>query len=377
MARGHRIVLPVRPALSRARRSRGRPRVTAILACLALSAALSAAAQNPRSAASTSAPSGSAASLPTASPTSLAGAAPQGLSSLDACIQRLDPQVDIGFDRIAARCPELVRQLQQSAWAAWLPHGWQEPGNDLSAGSLKELRELAGRELVAGRSGRTPDIHRLNEVLSEQANSAAGRGSWWLRFKSWLRSILESRQPARGESWITRMIAQAGFSQAILELLSYSALAVVVALAGLIVVNELRAAGLLAKGLRGRARTGAQVDRREMELAWGDIERVPFGDRPRLLLELIATRLNDRRFLPPFGALTVRELTRAAHLPEPEDRTRLREVALAAERVRFSGRDITADGLQSSLIRGRELLDRLNVSDGGSGNGPGAAEVPS
>src|SRR3569833_3488934 len=73
-------------------------------------------------------------------------AAPAAIPNGDACVARLDPQLDIGYDRIAARCPELMRQLEAGAWAPWLPRGWKESGNDLSAGSLKELRELVTRE---------------------------------------------------------------------------------------------------------------------------------------------------------------------------------------------------------------------------------------
>src|ERR1700754_1566915 len=72
--------------------------------------------------------------------------AAEGVPDIDACVARLDPQLDIGYDRIAARCPDLMRQLETGAWAPWLPRGWKEPGNDLSAGSLKEFRELVARE---------------------------------------------------------------------------------------------------------------------------------------------------------------------------------------------------------------------------------------
>src|SRR5262249_22447661 len=64
----------------------------------------------------------------------------QAIPNIDACVARLDPQLDIGYDRIAARCPDLMRQLETGAWAPWLPRGWKEPGNDLSVGSLKEFR---------------------------------------------------------------------------------------------------------------------------------------------------------------------------------------------------------------------------------------------
>jgi Domain of unknown function (DUF4129) len=91
------------------------------------------------------------------------------------------------------------------------------------------------------------------------------------------------------------------------------------------------------------------------------VERASLVDKPRLLLELIVRRLSDRGFLPPAGALTVRELTRAARLPEPDDRIRLSDLAMAAERVRYSGHDPGAERLDESIARGRELLDRIDA----------------
>src|SRR5688572_21758894 len=78
------------------------------------------------------------------------------LKAIDTCLPRLDPQIDIGYERIAARCPDLPRRLRQSSLAAWLPGSWQDPGNNLSAGSLAELRVLAMRELGAQAAGAAP-----------------------------------------------------------------------------------------------------------------------------------------------------------------------------------------------------------------------------
>ncbi len=282
-----------------------------------------------------------------------------GAPDINTCVSRLDPQLDIGYDRIAARCPELMHQLEGGPWAPWLPRGWKESGNDLSAGSLREFRELVDRESGAGNSSAAPDVRRLHAILTELARSRSENG--WTRFKSWLRSILERREEPTDESWLTRMVSHAGVSQSVIRLITYAALTAVVLLAGLIVVNEARTAGLLA------TRRGVPRNRRELVGAsssgaqWSDIERAQPGDRPRLLLALIVRRLSDRGFLPPAGALTVRELTRAARLPEADDRIRLTDLALAAERVRYSAAGAAAGALDEPVARGRELLERLDA----------------
>jgi hypothetical protein len=94
-------------------------------------------------------------------------------------------------------------------------------------------------------------------------------------------------------------------------------------------------------------------------LSWHDVERAAPSEQPRVLLELIAARLTAARRLPASGALTVRELTRAAELSDSADRERLDEVALASEELRFSTAAPTAAGVARVLERGRELFERL------------------
>jgi Domain of unknown function (DUF4129) len=279
---------------------------------------------------------------------------------VEACIHRLDPQLDIGYDRIAQRCPDLVRQMDSGAWAAWLPRGWKETGNDLSAGSLREFRELVARESAATAASRAPDVLRLRTILTSVAGT--GEESGWSRFESWLRSILERREQPVDESWFSRMVSHVGVSQSVIRLITYAALCLVVVLALVIVANEIRNAGVFSKQPRpARKRLGiATVD--ASNRAWGNIERAPSEDRPRLLLELIVRRLSERGLLPPAGALTVRELARAVRLPEADDRSRFATLALLAERVRFASRDSRPVDADESLTRGRELLDRLNAS---------------
>jgi hypothetical protein len=287
-------------------------------------------------------------------------ATPTQPPSVDACVSRLDPQLDIGYDRIAARCPELVKQIDQGAWTPWLPRGWKEAGNDLSGGSLKEFRELVSREEAAAPATRAPDIRSLKAVLHGLASKQ--ENGWWSRFNSWLRSILERREQAADESWFGQMVSHVGLSQSLRQLAAFVALGAVVLLAGVIVFNELRTAGLLPSG-RASARKRAPAQRAATEMALSDFERSALPDKPRLLLELIVRRLGERGYLPPAGALTVRELTTVARLPESDDRARLTELATAAERVRYSARVVEPSVLEESIARGRELLSRLDAGE--------------
>jgi hypothetical protein len=282
------------------------------------------------------------------------------LGAIDACLKQLDRGLDVGYQRIAARCPDLTPSLAQSQWAPWLPRDWNQPENLLSASGLTELRTLLTREPIWAPDGRAPRVARVAAVLATLTQPDQPRGGWWARFRQWLREALTPPPQRADPGWLRRMIAEAGLSQAVLEGVVWGALLLVIALAGAVVVNELRIAGLLKGGHRapGGARAAQPLP---AALTLQDLEHASPFRQPTLLLEIITTRLAEQDRLPPARALTVHELTRAARLPEESDRERLRELATACERVRFSDREPAPQTLSAALARGRELLAALEA----------------
>jgi hypothetical protein len=294
--------------------------------------------------------------LQAAEPDSLAAAR----KAIAECTPRLDAQVDVGYDRISVRCPNLAPALEKSGVEEWLPQGWKEVRNNLSAGSLTELRSLIDRELAAHASERKPRVETLNEVLAGLGNQHSATNGTWQRFKRWLRELLERHDREDHEDWFDRMVHRVGLSDAIGEVLTYLSLGAMVVLALIVVLNELRAAGLLGR----RARSDA--DARDADLATsraiptvGEIERAPLVDRPRMLLELIAAKLTAIRRLPPASAMTVRELSDAVNLEADQDRERLDTLAATAERARYAESSVPVTALESAYARGRELLDSV------------------
>src|SRR5262245_54680610 len=102
---------------------------------------------------------------------------PDASVAISACIPRLDAELDVGFERIAARCPDLARALEQSDFAQWLPQGWKESRNNLSVGSLTELRALVARERATRAAAHTPRVEHLRGVLATLGNQHAERPS--------------------------------------------------------------------------------------------------------------------------------------------------------------------------------------------------------
>jgi hypothetical protein len=275
------------------------------------------------------------------------------------CTPRLDAQVDVGYDRIAARCPVLASALERSGVEQWLPQGWKEVRNNLSAGSLTELRSLIDRELAAHVSARKPRAEALNEVLATFHDQHRTTNGTWLRFKQWLRELLEQRdENETHDDWFDRMVRRTGLSDTIGEIVTYASLAAMVVLALIVILNELKAAGFLGR------RTRAVTEDSDADAAMvrpiptmSEIERAPLIERPRMLLELIASKLTAIRRLPPASAMTVRELSKAVKLEGTQDRERLTSLAMTAERARYADSDVPTDVLESAYVRGRELLE--------------------
>ena len=277
---------------------------------------------------------------------------------LETCLRKLDPQTDIGYERIVTRCPELPRRLADSGWSAWMPRDWQSPGNDLSAASLRELRASVTRELATRTVIPQLSVDTLRPILAELGEQDRKRESPWHRFQAWLRDLLDQRDNESSDGWVARSLSRLAQSDGLARVISWLCLAFVVVIAIGVVLNELRIAGVLRR-VRS-ARSGRNIrDVHEPEprvLQWSDVQGARIEDRPRLLLELIVSRLVTEGKLPPADGLTVRELVRSAALGNGPDGELLLEVALAAERIRYSAEQASADSILQLMERGRLLL---------------------
>ena len=292
--------------------------------------------------------------------------------ALNDCLSRLNPEIDIGYERISARCPDLARRVEASTWSVWLPRDWKRPGNDLSAGGLRQLGELVASTDGASSAGtRQLNVTALPGVLASLvADSAAESHGWWTRTKAWLRDVFE-RGEEEDSDWFSRFVARNGLSQVALELVSYVALALVVVLAVIIVVNELRVSGLFRRRLTGR-RSGGAGAAAVVGVDGGagpcrtlaDVQKADPALQPGLLLELITWRLTEAGRLPQSRSLTIRELTRAALLSEEGDRERLAELARMSERMRFSDGPVSGADVAAALQGGRVLLERVSAGGG-------------
>jgi hypothetical protein len=285
------------------------------------------------------------------------------IAAIDHCLARLDT-LDRGYERIAARCPDLTPSLMESPLAAWLPRDWNEPGNQLSADGLVELRALLVREAArvpASHEPRTSTVRGVLAALTAPDARDHPRG-WWAQFKSWLHELFTPRPQPQEDGWLQRLVARIQVPAALERWMFGSALTLIVALALAIVVNELRIAGVLGTRRRsgGFAPGGSAGARDGVSVEY--LERASPSHQPRLLLELVAMQLVAQSRLPPTRALTVRELSGMARIEDAADRARLNELAAACERVRFSDQEVAPALLARALLQGRELLASLTAT---------------
>ncbi len=283
------------------------------------------------------------------------------LGAIDSCLRQLDPALDVGYEKIAARCPDLAPALRASPWAVWLPRDWDKPANSLSDQGLTELRTLIVRESQRRAAERAPRIARVGAVLGALKAAPPEPRGWWERFKAWVRGILAARAASGSDGFLARLLGTTQLSERVARLITVAVCAVLIAVAGAIVIHELRLAGWLrrrggetdpGRGLDAGAGLPAGSDP-------GQIEAAAEALQPRLLLELITRRLYEQGRLPPARALTVRELLREVRLADPAHRERLRVLAAASERLRFSDRVPGPEALGAALAGGRELLAAL------------------
>jgi hypothetical protein len=282
----------------------------------------------------------------------------RAVAVIDQCMARLDAEVDVGFRRIALRCPDLPAALVSGGFERWLPRDWRAPDNDLSAGGLEELRELLARELTMRPVSRPPNVQRLRQVLVE-LGAPQRAGTVWRGLDRWLRKLGGNRAPSKASGGL-RVLQRIDLAPVSTRLVAFAALAGLLGLAAVIVLNELRAAGVLRARWRSKSEgTGARgvVSR----TAATDVEHVSAAERPRVLLGLILERLSRARGLTGLRSLTAHELIRAVPFDDAEADRQLAQVALTAERVRYAPTPTSASDLAAAADGASALLERLST----------------
>lgn len=275
---------------------------------------------------------------------------------LEECVEALDPDV-VGLADIEATCPDIRAALEQLGLTELVSENQltllSRDGLHSIVALVERYEQPPEREAI-GSDTLAPVLDSLRTPpVPEQSLS------WYQRFKRWLREIFEQKETQSSqESWLSRWLEEHPLPEVVRSVLFYGAVGLIVLLALIIIINEVRTA------TRGRRRksavaaaSGAEVTR---ELRPGAFDLGAGGERPSALLrQLIATLVNTGR-LTGAQSLTHRELTKHARFDDSSQRESFQKIAQLAEREVFSGRDLASDDLSEAVRAGRHLEAQLN-----------------
>jgi len=280
----------------------------------------------------------------------------QALERIEGCRSSLAPDVDVGFDRIALRCPDLPQLLEATQLAHWLPSGWKRDGNNLTSKGLAELQSLLQTELTRVPLRAAPSTASLAAILGN-VNAEVPSTGWWARFRAWLRRALQAEQPdSQAPAWMRSLhIPPAVLAKLVIGFAVVGALLVLA-----VVTNELRAAGILRRR-RARSKQQSPADNAALgpPLRSRSIDAVPLADRPAMLLRIAADRLSAAA---PHSrdALTARELQqllRSSDFPlKPAAAPILASLVETAELIRYAQIVPPDSNLEEVVAQGRILL---------------------
>ena len=285
------------------------------------------------------------------------------LRAVQACRARLDPQVDVGIERVERRCPGLRAALRGAAWHDLLPATLGERREQISSASLAALIELVKRSEDATQRRPAPDRELLADALAELGAQGQQGITRWERFKRWLKQKFENRKED-DESTLEKWSKQFQTSEGVAQAITYLGYGLVMMLVGYVLVAELRAAGLFG-GVRRSQREASPAAEWRRRLLLADVMAAPLAERPGMMLKLLGEALSRAHRLPAPEGLTAQAIARRARLDDEADRTGLARLAATAEQSRYAPRAPAAEDLEGAVATARGLLARITRQERG------------
>lgn len=267
----------------------------------------------------------------------------------------------IGLQDLEAACPGLEHALVELGFAPFIAESQLD---ELSVHSLVDLQRLAERYREPPADFPDIEIASLKPILqSLQQEEQKQRPLTLLeRIRKWLRSVFD-RPGSEAESWFSRWFEDVKVSEAVSRAIVYGLVILVIVLAIAVLLNELRAAGVLRRQARtgkvARIASGAEQDLATMTLA--DLDRVALKDRPSLLLRMLVATLVKTGRLRTERSLTHRELGLRAAFDETAQRECFQRIAALGERVIYGDGRIADDEVAALVQAGRTLNAQLAV----------------
>jgi hypothetical protein len=257
---------------------------------------------------------------------------------------------EVGLTALEQACPGVTAALERQGDLALLSHDQVE---QLSANGLRQLQLLREEFTATDHDARKQlTTNSLRKILAnlQQESRREQPLSWFQRFMRWLREL-------RGDSGHHRRSWFEDFepSERALQITRWILIATVVVLALAVVINELRAAGVLRKR-RARA---AGISAVNIPLAAQDsqqnIEDAPLIERPAVLLRMIVSELTRSGLLRSDRSLTHRELSDRASFASDTQRAAFGRLSALAEALLYGRGSIPAADIDATVREGLSL----------------------
>jgi hypothetical protein len=278
------------------------------------------------------------------------GAAP--VDALRYCAAKASPMI-FGIKDLAAPCPDLAQAIDSLGVTPMLFDGWRTQANVYS---LLDLANLA--DTYAGsRPGPSADIAALPAILKalEHERTSVPK-SWWDAFWAWLKNWLASHFDVF--RWFQRWLDRVGQSATLLNVLFYSAGALVLIAAAAVIMNEWKARGA---GRVRRRPAAAAVAANSAAVVPDSEEPDALADKLAALLRMLVSRLMHTRRLETERSLTHRELVARSTFDRESQRAAFAAVAGTAESILYGPRAAAPEDLGKALEEGRVLLAQLSA----------------
>lgn len=283
------------------------------------------------------------------------------------CSQSADSDI-FGLPELEVVCPGLEHALVELGYATFMSEGQLDT---LSVHSLVDLQRLADRYREPPAQSDAVSVDTLGPILKSlqlEQQQTQRPPSLFERFRKWLRSLFD-RPEGETDSWLSRWLEDFQMSEAVSRAIFYSLVVLVIVLAIVVVINELRAAGVLRRDKRAgsAAVPGDEHRPHPVAMTLADLESVPPGERPSLLLRILVSTLVKTGRLRTEKSLTHRELSLRAAFDEASQRESFQQIAVLGERLLYGsdrgndggGGRVSPEEIAAAVQAGRALNTQL------------------
>ena len=270
----------------------------------------------------------------------------------------------VGLEALEAQCPGLEHALVESGYSEFLSDAELK---QLTTYGLVDLQQLDARyrQPIAAANGQASidDLKSILESLQKRPQAEVPL-TWFEKFKRWLRNLLDRREEPR-QSWLDRWLKDVHVPEAMTKGITYGAIGLVIVLAIVVVINELRAAGVLRRARRRAGRE--QLDAAVMDEATSVAnEAADDRDQAAALLKVLVAKLVKTGRLRSEKSLTHRELSKRAVFDAAEQRARFERLALLGETLLYGHTSIPREQIDAVVQAGRTLEQELSQTTAGT-----------